>query len=77
MKKKPLSRRYRVKASVQMLELTRAGSSMQFEIFGLRGKLGSITIGRGSFTWVGSHKRKRKTRRINWARFAKMMDDMS
>jgi len=72
MRKTNPTRRYRVKATVQMLELTKSGSSMEFEIYGSAGKVGTIIIGRGSLTWIGSHKQKKK--RIDWTRFAKLME---
>jgi hypothetical protein len=73
MKKPTPTKRYHVKANVQMLELTKAGSSMEFEIYGSAGKVGTVIIGRGSLTWIGSHKQKKK--RIDWTRFAKLMDE--
>ena len=58
---------------MQVLELTRAGSSMQFEVFGDGEKLGTITIGQGSFSWLGP--RRQKTWQFSWTEFAKMMND--
>ena len=65
--------KHRVKCSMQVLELTKAGSSMEFEVFADGEKLGTITIGRGSFSWCGA--RRQKTWQFAWTEFAKLMDE--
>jgi hypothetical protein len=73
MKKKRTSRTHVVKANVQILDLTKAGSSIDFEISARGEKIGTIVIGRGSLTWYGG---KRKTgKRFSWSKFAQMMDE--
>ena len=73
MKKKATVRKHTVRARMQVLELTKSGSSMDFEIFANSEKLGTIIIGRGSLTWYG---KSRKTGKVfSWTEFAKLMDE--
>jgi hypothetical protein len=74
---KPTSskRKHSVKATVQILDLTKAGSSMSLEIFANDEKLGEIKLGRGSITWFG--KNRRLGYELTWSKFAKMMDDVA
>jgi hypothetical protein len=74
-KKKRVKRRHRVSCNMQVLELTRAGSSISFEVFASGEKIGKIIIGRGSLTWSGRNRHHGKT--LSWSRFAKLMDDYS
>ena len=66
-------RKHSVSASVQIHELTKAGTSIDFEIFSDAEKIGTIIIGRGSLTWFGRN--RRKPIELNWTRFAKLMDE--
>jgi hypothetical protein len=66
-------KKHTVTARVQILDLTKAGSSMEFEIYANKEKIGTITIGRGSLTWRGG--RRQREKRLSWSEFAKMMDD--
>ena len=61
-----------VKANLQILALTKAGSSMEFEIYANEEKIGTIVIGRGSFEWIS--KSKSSGKRYPWTRFAEIMD---
>ena len=70
-KKKPV-RKHRVTAHVQILDLTKAGSSMTFDIYAQDEKIGTIVIGRGSLTWRGGKRRYEK--RLTWSQFAELMD---
>jgi len=70
-KKKPV-RKHRVTAHVQILDLTKAGSSMEFDIYAQDEKIGTIVIGRGSLTWRGGKRRYEK--RLTWSQFAELMD---
>ncbi|HEX8503430.1 MAG TPA: hypothetical protein VF659_22795 [Pyrinomonadaceae bacterium] len=70
-KKKPV-RKHRVTAQVQIPDLTKAGSSMEFEIYASEEKIGTIVIGRGSLTWRGG--RRQKDKRLTWSQFADLMD---
>jgi hypothetical protein len=60
---------------MQVLELTRAGSSMEFEIFHGSEKIGTMVVGRGTLTWYGKSRRTGKT--LSWTRFAKLMDEQA
>ncbi|HWS86273.1 MAG TPA: hypothetical protein VN282_04890 [Pyrinomonadaceae bacterium] len=69
--RKPV-RKHRVTAQVQILDLTKAGSSMKFEIYASEEKIGTIIIGRGSITWRGG--RRQRDKRLSWSQFAELMD---
>jgi hypothetical protein len=73
-KRKPV-RKHRVTAQVQILDLTKAGSSMEFEIYANEEKIGTIVIGRGSLTWRGG--RRQRDKRLSWSQFAELMDEHS
>lgn len=73
MKKKQVVRKHAVKASIQVHELTKAGTSIEFEIFASGEKIGTLVIGRGSLTWRGG--RRQKEKHIPWSRFAELMDE--
>jgi hypothetical protein len=75
MRKKPVVRKHIVKASIQVHELSKAGTSIEFEIYANREKIGTLVIGRGSLTWRGGRRQKEKT--ISWTRFAEMMDGIA
>jgi hypothetical protein len=66
-------KKHTVTARVQILDLTKAGSSMEFDIYANKEKIGTIVIGRGSLTWRGG--RRQRDKRLSWSEFAKMMDD--
>ena len=70
-RKRPV-RKHRVTAKVQILDLTKAGSSMEFEIYASEEKIGTIVIGRGSLTWRGG--RRQRDKRLSWSQFAELMD---
>jgi len=73
MRKKRVVRKHVVKASIQMQELSKAGTSIEFEIYASGEKIGTIVIGRGSLTWRGGRRQKEKA--ISWSRFAALMDE--
>ena len=66
-------KKHTVTARIQILDLTKAGSSMEFEIYSNKEKIGTIIIGRGSLTWRGG--RRQRDKRLSWSEFARMMDD--
>ncbi|HEY0006626.1 MAG TPA: hypothetical protein VGB17_17725 [Pyrinomonadaceae bacterium] len=68
MTKKSVLKKHTVKANMQVLELTKAGSSMSFKIFANEEKIGTIITGRGSLTWYGRNRRRGKT--FSWSEFA-------
>jgi nucleotide-binding universal stress UspA family protein len=74
-KKQPAVKKHTVRAQVQVLEFTRAGSSMELEIFANREKIGTIVIGHGSLTWRGGRRKNVKT--FSWSEFARLMDDQA
>jgi len=63
---------HRVKASLQVQSLSKAGTSLSLEIFHDDEKLGTIVIGRGSFTWYA--KNAKLGSRRSWAHFANWME---
>lgn len=75
MARKRLTKKHSVKAHLQVKELSRAGSSLDLEIYASREKLGTLIIGRGSLYWYGRNRQKSK--RIEWTRFAEMMDQLA
>jgi hypothetical protein len=68
-------RQHSVKAHLQVIELARAGSSLDLEIYAAKQKIGTLIIGRGSLYWYGRNRTNRK--RISWTRFAEMMDELA
>ena len=75
MRKKRPVKKHTVSAQIQVLDLTKAGSSIEFEIFANNEKIGRIVFGRGSLTWFGRSRHRGK--RISWSEFAEMMDELS
>ncbi len=73
-KKKPI-KKHSVKANMQVVELTRAGTSLDLEIYADKEKIGTLIIGQGSLSWRGG--KRRNTQRIPWSRFAAMMDELA
>jgi hypothetical protein len=69
-------KKHNVRASLQVRELTKAGSSLDLEIYASKQKLGTMIIGRGSLYWFGKG-RKTKSKRINWTKFSAMMDKLA
>jgi hypothetical protein len=67
--------KHTVRASLEIPRLAKAGSSLSLRLYGRGGKLGEITLGRGSLYWYGRYRQKRK--RISWTRFADMMDTLA
>ncbi len=72
--KKPV-RKHSVKANLQVVELTKAGTSLDLAIYADKEKLGTIVIGRGALYWKGAN--RQKGTRIGWTRFAQMMDELA
>ena len=75
MRKKSVARKHSVRASIQVQELSKAGTSIEFEIFASGEKIGTIIIGRGSLIWRGGKRQKEK--HISWTRFAELMDELT
>ena len=70
-----LIKKHSVKANLQVVELTRAGSSLDLEIYADQEKIGTMIIGQGSLSWKGG--KRQITMRIPWSRFAAMMDELA
>jgi hypothetical protein len=70
--KPPAVRKHEVKGELANFELAKAKSSLNLEIFANNEKIGELEIGRGSLFWYGRNRHKSK--RLNWSRFAEMMD---
>ena len=73
-KKKPI-KKHSVEANLHVLELTRAGSSLDLAIYADKEKVGTMIIGQGSLSWKGG--KRQITKRISWSRFADMMDELA
>jgi hypothetical protein len=65
-------KKHQVNVSVNVRDITRAGTSLEIDAFANGEFLGHLTIGSGSVIWTGRHKRSSK--RIPWSRFADVMD---
>jgi hypothetical protein len=75
MRKKRAKRKHSVVAHLQSIELFKAGSSIDLDIYASKQKIGTLMIGRGSLFWYGRSRQIRK--RISWSRFAEMMDELA
>lgn len=75
MAKKKAVKKHSVKANLHVLELTRAGSSLDLAIYADKEKIGTLIIGQGSLSWKGG--KRQITKRISWSRFAAMMDELA
>jgi hypothetical protein len=64
-----------VQASVSNIDLARAKSALRLEVFAHGAKIGELEVGRGSFFWMG--RSRHKSKRIDWSRFAEMMDKLA
>ena len=74
-KKTTARKKHQVDMTLNAPHITRAGSSLDLEVFAAGEKLGHLTIGAGSINWRGRNRRSSK--RINWSRFAEMMDRLA
>lgn len=75
MAKKSMARKHEVRAELANVELVKAKSSLRLEIFASKEKLGELEVGRGAIYWFGANRQKSK--RIDWTRFAEMMDELA
>ena len=69
------ARKHEVKANLANFELAKARSALTLEIYANREKIGELQVGRGSLYWQGG--RKQRSKRLNWSRFAEMMDHLA
>jgi hypothetical protein len=72
MANKKAIKKHSVEANLHVLELTRAGSSLDLAIYAEKEKIGTLIIGQGSLSWKGG--KRQITKRIPWSQFAAMMD---
>ncbi len=72
-RKKRLNRKHSVRAELQIIELSKSGTSITLEIYAEEEKLGTLIIGRGSMTWYGS--RWKNGRKFSWPQFAAKMEE--
>jgi hypothetical protein len=70
---KSVARKHTANARVQVLGLSKAGTSIEIDIHRENAKLGTLVIGRGSITWFGNN--WRNGRRFSWSRFAHLMEE--
>ena len=64
-----------VKANLAVRRLSKAGSSLELEIFGPGNeKLGTLKVGSGAVYWRG--KNRRSEQRLSWSKFAEYMDSL-
>jgi hypothetical protein len=74
-RKTPRRKKHQVDMTLNAPDITRAGSSLELEVFASGEKLGQLIIGAGSINWRGRN--RRSTKRIDWSRFAEMMDRLA
>ena len=74
-KAKKRVRKHEVNAGLTVHGLTKAGTSLELEIFADGEKLGKLVIGRGSLNWSGA--RRQSSKRISWSDFARHMDELA
>jgi hypothetical protein len=75
-KRKGISpRKHEVKADLSNFELAKARSSLNLKIYADKEKIGELEVGRGSLYWYG--RKKQKSKRIDWSKFAQMMDRLA
>ena len=66
-------RKHQVNLNLQVFGITKAGTSLDLEIFSEGEKLGHLTIGRGSINWRGGN--RKSVKRIRWPDFAEWMNE--
>ena len=69
------SPRHSVQANLELRKFGKLGSSLTLVIRSQGKKLGELEVGQGSVRWTGKY--RQVTKRINWTRFAKHMDDIA
>lgn len=73
--RKRATHKHEVKAALSNFDLAKAGSSLNLQIYANEEKIGELEVGRGSLYWYG--RSRHKSKRINWSRFAEMMDRLA
>jgi hypothetical protein len=72
---KKFARKHEVFAALSNVELVKAKSSLRLQLRAAGDKIGELEIGRGSLYWYGRNRKRSK--RINWSKFAAMMDQLA
>lgn len=67
-------RKHSVNVTLQAFDISRAGTSLELEIYAHGEKLGDLTLGKGSLNWKG--RGRHTSKRITWTKFAAMMDEL-
>jgi hypothetical protein len=67
--------KHEVKADLSNFGLAKARSSLNLKIYADKEKIGELEVGRGSLYWHG--RKKQKSKRIDWSKFALMMDRLA
>ena len=73
--RKRTKHKHEVKAALSNFDLAKAGSSLNLQIYANEEKIGELEVGRGSLYWYG--RSRHKSKRINWTKFADMMDKLA
>ncbi len=68
-------RKHHVKARLNVHELSKAGTSLNLEIFASGEKIGELEIGRGGLYWWGG--RRHRSKRLSWSAFAERMNQLA
>jgi hypothetical protein len=66
--------KHTVRAAVQNIELTRAGTSISLEVYAAGERIGTVELGYGSLRWYG--RKKQRGKRIPWSRLADWMENL-
>lgn len=74
-RKKSAARKHEVRATIGLINLTKAGTSIRLEIFAKKEKIGDLVLGRGSVNWWGAKRQRSKT--LSWSHFADRMNDLA
>jgi hypothetical protein len=67
------TRKHAVNVHLQVFGITKAGTSLEIEIYSEGEKLGHLTIGRGSVNWRGGN--RKSVKRLRWPEFAEWMNE--
>ena len=70
-----IHRKHEVSAGIDNIGLVRAKSSLHLTILADGEKLGQLEIGQGSL--YGWGKNRRKSKRLDWSRFADKMNELA
>jgi hypothetical protein len=65
--------KHQVDAYVKVRDMTRAGTSLELNIYSAGRKVGVLTLGQGSMIWKRG---ARKPQRVRWEKFSQLMDDL-